>query len=195
MKKAGIREVRQNLSALIEEVRKGHEITITDRGKPVAILIPPPPAGTRPFAGRSAFRKKMPKLKETSRRESSMAAKSESEGLGIYVDSSAFAKLYVPEPGSARLDRLLRGRTDLMTSERSVTELISAVARRRREGVLDARHASAIRDAVLSDARSGSFRVLDLSPSVHREAERMLLHAFGTAPNIGRPAHCAGPIV
>lgn len=65
MKKAGIREARQNLTALIEEVRKGHEITITDRGKPVAILIPPLPASAKPFPGRSAFRRKMPRLKET----------------------------------------------------------------------------------------------------------------------------------
>jgi prevent-host-death family protein len=62
MKEAGIREARQNLSALIEEVRKGREITITDRGKPVARLVPPRREGLRPFAGRSAFRRKMPKL-------------------------------------------------------------------------------------------------------------------------------------
>ena len=63
MKEAGIREARQNLSALIEEVRKGHEITITDRGKPVARLVPPLPATAKPFRGRSAFRRNMPKLK------------------------------------------------------------------------------------------------------------------------------------
>ncbi len=62
MKEAGIREARQNLTALIEEVRKGHEITITDRGRPVARLVPPRRADTRPFTGRAAFRRKMPKL-------------------------------------------------------------------------------------------------------------------------------------
>lgn len=110
-----------------------------------------------------------------------MAGKSDSKDPGIYLDSSAFAKLYVPEPESGRLDRFLRGRTDLMISELSITEVISAVARRRREGVLDARHAGAIRDALLSDARSGSFRTLDLSPSVHREAERMLLSTLSVS--------------
>lgn len=104
-----------------------------------------------------------------------MAAKKESENAGIYLDSSAFAKLYVPEPESARLDHFLRGRTDVMISELSITEVISAVARRQREGVLDAENAHAIRDTLLSDARSGLFRTLDLSPAVHREAERMLL--------------------
>lgn len=63
MKEAGLRAARQNLSALIAEVRKGHEVTITDRGKPVARLVPPRPAETKPFRGRAAFRRKMPKLK------------------------------------------------------------------------------------------------------------------------------------
>jgi predicted nucleic acid-binding protein len=96
---------------------------------------------------------------------------------GIYVDSSALAKLYVPEAESEKLDAFLRGRRDLMISELAITEVLSAVARRRREGLLDAAHAYEIRDAVLADAESGSFRRLDLDPRVHREAERLLLGA------------------
>ena len=65
MKQAGIREARQNLTALIEEVRKGREITITDRGKPVARLVPPRRAKARAYSGRAAFRRKMPKLTVT----------------------------------------------------------------------------------------------------------------------------------
>src|SRR5207253_10491381 len=62
MKEAGIREARQNLSALIAEVRKGHEVTITDRGKAVARLVPPRPADAKPFRGRVAFLRRMPRL-------------------------------------------------------------------------------------------------------------------------------------
>ena len=62
MKHAGIREARQHLSALIAEVRKGHEITITDRGRPVARLVPPRPAEAKPFRGRVAFRRGIPQL-------------------------------------------------------------------------------------------------------------------------------------
>jgi prevent-host-death family protein len=62
MKKAGIREARQNLSALIAEVQKGHEITITDRGKAVARLVPPRPAEAKPFRGRAEFRRGMLQL-------------------------------------------------------------------------------------------------------------------------------------
>ena len=64
MKKAGIREVRQNLSSLIDDVRLGHEILITDRGKPVACLVPPP-LTAEPYTGRSEFRKTMPVLRPT----------------------------------------------------------------------------------------------------------------------------------
>ena len=47
MKKAGIREARQQLSSLLEIVAKGREVVITDRGREVARLVPPRrPAGT-----------------------------------------------------------------------------------------------------------------------------------------------------
>lgn len=94
---------------------------------------------------------------------------------GIYIDSSALAKLYVPEPESDRLDDFLRGRRGLMISQLAVTEVLSAVARRKREGELRPNHAGRIRKVLLSDAESGSFALLDLNPGIHREAERLLL--------------------
>jgi predicted nucleic acid-binding protein len=97
-----------------------------------------------------------------------------STGAGIYLDSSALAKIYVPEAESEKLDSFLRGRRGLMISELAITEVLSAVARRKREGVINVDQASEIRDAVLEDADSGSFDRLELSPAVHREAERLL---------------------
>src|SRR5207248_1824820 len=44
------------------EVRKGHEVTIKDRGKAVARLVPPRPADAKPFRGRAAFRRRMSQL-------------------------------------------------------------------------------------------------------------------------------------
>jgi predicted nucleic acid-binding protein len=100
---------------------------------------------------------------------------------GIYLDASALAKLYVPEPESDRLDSFLRGRRDLLISELAITEVLSAVARRRREGILSSSHASEIRDAILADADSGSFIRVDLNPVTHRAAERLLLHVESVA--------------
>ena len=62
MKKAGIREVRQNLSALIEDVKKGREVVITDRGRPVARLVPPSQQTAAPFPDLARFRRTMPVL-------------------------------------------------------------------------------------------------------------------------------------
>lgn len=40
MKEVGIRELRDHLSQYLKEVKQGDNLTITDRGKPVAQLIP-----------------------------------------------------------------------------------------------------------------------------------------------------------
>jgi prevent-host-death family protein len=47
MRTAGIREARQALSRLLEDVQKGREVVITDRGRSVARLVPVQPG--RPF--------------------------------------------------------------------------------------------------------------------------------------------------
>jgi len=40
MRTAGVREARQNLTDLLDDVKKGREVVITDRGRPVARLTP-----------------------------------------------------------------------------------------------------------------------------------------------------------
>ncbi len=40
--RVGIREAKINLSKLLKNVEKGREIIITDRGKPVAKIVPMP---------------------------------------------------------------------------------------------------------------------------------------------------------
>ena len=45
MKRVGIRELRQNASALLRLVERGATIEITDRGRPVAVLSPAPSGG------------------------------------------------------------------------------------------------------------------------------------------------------
>jgi predicted nucleic acid-binding protein len=95
--------------------------------------------------------------------------------IPLYVDSSALAKLYVPELDSDEVDSYLRGRVGLMISELAITEVLSAIARRKREGELSSDVAIRIRDALLADADSGAFARLHLDPAVHREAERLLL--------------------
>jgi prevent-host-death family protein len=42
METIGVRELRQNASKYLRRVAAGESITVTDRGKPVAVLNPPP---------------------------------------------------------------------------------------------------------------------------------------------------------
>jgi len=53
---AGIRQARQELSAILEEVRKGREVVLTDRGRPVARIVPPLRDSARPVSSRRRFR-------------------------------------------------------------------------------------------------------------------------------------------
>jgi prevent-host-death family protein len=56
MRSAGVREARQDLTSLLEDVRKGREVVITDRGRPVARLVPIKPRA--PFPDLAAVRRK-----------------------------------------------------------------------------------------------------------------------------------------
>ena len=40
--RVGVRELRQNLSVYLRRVEKGEALEVTDRGKPVAMLVPLP---------------------------------------------------------------------------------------------------------------------------------------------------------
>jgi prevent-host-death family protein len=42
----GVRELRQNLSVYLRRVRAGHTLEVTERGQPVALLVPLPEAGS-----------------------------------------------------------------------------------------------------------------------------------------------------
>jgi prevent-host-death family protein len=62
MRTAGVREARQNLSALLDEVRRGREIVITERGRPVAKLVPPDRPKRSAVPDLASFRRRMPVL-------------------------------------------------------------------------------------------------------------------------------------
>jgi prevent-host-death family protein len=46
MRSIGIRELRQRASKHLRDVERGETIEVTDRGRPVALLVPIPQAGT-----------------------------------------------------------------------------------------------------------------------------------------------------
>jgi prevent-host-death family protein len=62
MRKSGLREARQHLATLIDEVRKGREVVITDRGRVVARLVPPAGPEGKGLPDLASFRAAQPRV-------------------------------------------------------------------------------------------------------------------------------------
>ena len=91
----------------------------------------------------------------------------------LYLDSSALVKLFVPEPESDSLNEALLGAKGVILSDLALTEMASALGRRTREGVLTTRQARHLHREALR--LTASCRHVELTPPVHRRAERLLL--------------------
>jgi predicted nucleic acid-binding protein len=109
----------------------------------------------------------------------------------LYCDASALAKLFAPESGSDELNRLLVGRDDVLVSDLGMTEVVSALGRRVREGALPSATARIIHRQLLAVAAQGAFRRVELLPATHREAERLLLGSENAALRAADALHLA----
>jgi predicted nucleic acid-binding protein len=69
-----------------------------------------------------------------------------------------------------------------VVSELAITEVVSALARRVRQRNLSSRDAGRVYRQILADREHGGFRHIDLSPDLHRVAERLLMQLGGTVP-------------
>jgi predicted nucleic acid-binding protein len=91
----------------------------------------------------------------------------------VYLDASALVKLLVPERESDELNEALAGLTDVIISDLALTEVASALGRRTREGRLTRDEAQRLyREASKLHASSHD---VELTPPVHRRAERLML--------------------
>jgi predicted nucleic acid-binding protein len=91
----------------------------------------------------------------------------------IYLDASALVKLFVPEPESDTLNQALMGAEDVIVSDLALTEMASALGRRTREGRLT--HGESRRLYREAEHLAEVCRRVELTPPVHRLAERLLL--------------------
>jgi predicted nucleic acid-binding protein len=91
----------------------------------------------------------------------------------LYLDASALVKLFVPEAESESLNQALIGARSVILSDLALTEMASALGRRTREGILTDREASNLHREALKLMTSCLY--VDLTPPVHRRAERLLL--------------------
>lgn len=93
----------------------------------------------------------------------------------LYFDASALIKLYLPESESDALNRVVEERRDAIVSDLAITEIVSSLCRRRREGAVSAQVVARLRRQILSHLETGVYRRVELLPEVHREAERLLV--------------------
>ena len=92
--------------------------------------------------------------------------------MRLSVDSSSFAKRYIQEVGSDKLDDLLQHASDLALCVILIPELISGLNRRLREGALTDRDYREAKKQLLDDVRDAT--VLQLTPAVISGAVKLL---------------------
>jgi len=91
----------------------------------------------------------------------------------LYLDASALVKLFVQEAESDSLNEALLGARGVILSDLALTEMASALGRRTREGTLTPLQANRLHREALKLATS--CRHVELTPPVHRRAEKLLL--------------------
>ena len=91
----------------------------------------------------------------------------------IYLDASALVKLLVPEPESEALNGALVGAEDVIVSDLALTEMASALGRRVRERLLALAEARRLQRE--AEKLSAACHRVELTPPLHRRAERLLL--------------------
>jgi predicted nucleic acid-binding protein len=92
--------------------------------------------------------------------------------MKLAVDSSSFAKRYVQEVGSDKLDGLLESASELAFCVVLVPEIVSGLNRRLRERVLSITDYRAVKKQLLNDVRDAT--ILQITPSVVSRSVRLL---------------------
>lgn len=88
--------------------------------------------------------------------------------MNVFVDSSALSKRYVQEAGSSRLEEILAEASSLGISKICLTEIVSALCRRRREGSLSKDQYLKAKQALFTDV--GDASVVNLTDEVIQRA-------------------------
>ena len=92
--------------------------------------------------------------------------------MKLAVDSSSFAKRYVQEAGSDKLDRLLESASELAFCVILVPEIISGLNRLLRERILTIADYRAVKNQLMDDMRDAT--VLQITPSVISHSVKLL---------------------
>ena len=143
--RVGVRELRQNLSVHLRRVRAGERLEVTERGRPVAALVPIDRPGSAldrlVAAGRASRPEGDPLARAGAAAWAGLTAgrlrpRRSPSGRGVvtvllYSDSSALVKLVVPEPESGALWDGLAQWPERVSSALARVELLREVHRAR----------------------------------------------------------------
>lgn len=91
----------------------------------------------------------------------------------LYLDTSALVKLFVPETDSDTLNGAMVDAEDVIISDLALTEMASALGRRVREGRLPRAEARRLHHE--AEKLAATCHHVELTPPMHRRAERLLL--------------------
>jgi len=100
-------------------------------------------------------------------------------------------KLYLPEPGGDEFNDAIAGRHDVLVSDLTVTEIVSAAARRLHQKSLTRETARRLQHAILTRLNEGVYRRVELTRDVHRQAEQFLFSLQSTPLRAADALHLA----
>lgn len=92
--------------------------------------------------------------------------------MKAYFDTSAYAKRFIREAGSDRVDDICMQTTDLGLGVICLPELVSALNRRRREGILSESDYSTIKTILSDEIRDAT--IINLTDNVILRSVRLL---------------------
>jgi predicted nucleic acid-binding protein len=97
----------------------------------------------------------------------------------------------MPEAGSDEFNAIVEGRDDVLVSDLAVTEIVSAIARRQRQGSVTREAARRLQHAILARLDEGVYHRVELTRDVHRRAEHLLLTLPGAPLRAADALHMA----
>jgi hypothetical protein len=95
------------------------------------------------------------------------------------------------EPGSDDFNRTVAGRMDVLVSDLTLTEVVSALTRRLREGHLTREIVRRVQRAMLERVDDGDYIRVELTREVHRRAEHFLVTLAGIPLRAADALHLA----
>ncbi len=99
----------------------------------------------------------------------------------MYIDTSALAKLYIPEPESEAVQKAVEGHA-LVSSELVIVEFTSVIARKLREKAISKKEAKEVLALFHSHVQDGVLETVKLESSILAAAAKMLLDCPASIP-------------